>query len=82
MTKTLQQKQAKLKAELAKISQQLTKEQRKADARKKILIGAFFLKQYKDPVNDISGFAAYLEKDQDRELFGLEPLPKKEPTNE
>lgn len=82
MTKTLQQKQAKLKAELAKISQQLTKEQRKADARKKILIGSFFLKQYKDPVKEISGFAAYLEKDQDRELFGLEPLPKKEPTNE
>lgn len=82
MALTLQQKQARLKAELAKISQKITKEERRADARRKILIGAFVLSTHKDPAKDLPGFAEYLKKDQDRELFGLEPLPKKEPTNE
>lgn len=78
MVLTLQQKQAKLKAELAKISQKITKEDRKTDARRKILLGAFMLTKYKDPANELAGFAEYLVKDLDREVFGLEPLPKPE----
>lgn len=74
---TLEQKQAKLKAELAKITERLTKEARKKDARQKILIGAFILTKYKNPAQDLAGFSEYLTKDQDRELFGLAPLAKR-----
>lgn len=74
VTKTLEEKKAKLKAELAKLSQKITKEERKADARKKILVGAFVLSKTQDPVRGLNGFEAYLKKDQDRALFGLPPL--------
>ena len=61
-----------------------SKQERAVDTRKKILIGAMMLehmgKNEATQANIIGKLTAYLTRKDDRELFGLEPLPKQEET--
>jgi large subunit ribosomal protein L7/L12 len=56
-----------------------TKEQRATDTRKKILVGAFMLdkmaKNAETKIKVLAQLDQYLIRADDRELFGLSPLP-------
>jgi hypothetical protein len=79
--RTPQQLMAEAEAKLAKASVRAAKQQRQDDLRRKILVGAFILSR-------VDGTAAeetlraqldgYLTRPDDRNLFGLPPLPIEE----
>lgn len=75
----LERKRDELNAEIKTRRAKLRQKERKADTRRKILWGAFIMKLIEDNrvhegwVRMEQDFFATLEKDADRELFGLEP---------
>lgn len=80
--KALQAKRAKLKAQLAELSRP-TKSQRRVDARRKILLGAYLLEHMQDPT-DIGSqavafegkhFLAWLVRPTDRAVFDTPSTP-------
>lgn len=87
--KTLEDKLKQEKAKKQKIEARKktleSKAQRAADTRKKILIGAYVLEEMQN-VKHVPSLYKYSEKtfdswlvrDDDRGLFGLNPLPKPE----
>ena len=78
----LEQRQEKLKRDIAKERNRLAQKQRRDDTRRKIIAGALAL-THRDE-NPDTEFAAildrllnrYVERDSDRALFDLEPLPQ------
>lgn len=77
----LKEQREKLNARIQSVEARAKTSERKQDTRRKILIGSYYLdKARKDEtmheLNKI--MTEYLKKDFDRELFGLEPLLKKE----
>jgi hypothetical protein len=78
-TKLKQEKAKKQKMESMKRATE-TKAQRANDTRKKILLGAFLMaRMEKNPdyaAKAMPGIDAFLKRDDDRALFGLQPLPK------
>ena len=81
--KELEAKQEKVKAQLKQKKAEASKQKRQEDTRKKILIGSAILAKVKAgkwPEDKmIEMLSDYLEKDRDRELFGLNPLPANPP---
>ena len=74
MAKTPEQKVAEAEERLARAKAQA----RKADTRKKVLLGAYLMKKHTE--NEIrEAMNEHLTRDADRKLFGLEPLQKPAP---
>lgn len=79
----LKQKEAQIKAQIQAIKAQESTEERKKDARRKILIGGAVLAKVKrgewhqKQLHDL--LSSELKADRDRELFGLPPLPAAQP---
>lgn len=68
--KQIKQLQAQKQAEKAKITQK----KRKEDTRRKILAGSYLLDQYKNNFDALkTKLDPFLNRTQDRELFGLAP---------
>jgi hypothetical protein len=72
----IKQLQARKEAAEARKLQAMTKGRRSADTRRKILAGAWVLETMKaeELKTKLDGF---LKRDDERELFGLSPLPKR-----
>jgi hypothetical protein len=81
-TKLKQAKAKKQKMEAAKRAAE-TKAIRASDTRKKILLGAFvadrMVKNADYATKVMASLGEFLKRDDDRALFGLEPLPKPDP---
>lgn len=58
----------------------IKKQERANDTRRKILLGALWLEQLKSGQENVETakqqLDTFLKRDKDRELFGLDPLPK------
>jgi len=82
--KLLLQRRAQIDAQLALLKARDKEKERKADTRRKILIGAVVMQEMeKNPETDgwVRGLLkSRLVKDRDRDLFGLVALPKASPT--
>lgn len=80
--KLKQEKAKKQKIEARKRTLE-SKEQRAIDTRKKILVGAFMLdkmaKNEETKTKVLGQLEQYLTRADDRELFGLAPLPETTP---
>jgi hypothetical protein len=79
--KRLEEKEAKLKAEMSRVKARASQEERKKDTRRKILLGSLVLGQKAKReaawwADWLKYLDAFLEKDRDRELFGLPPRPR------
>lgn len=79
----LKQQKAKAEAQIARLQAAKTKKSRADETRKKILLGALILKKFE---NDAElekttkiELDSFLVRDDDRALFGLEPLQRSEP---
>lgn len=80
-----EQRRASERRKLQRLKQQLSEHERKRDTRRKILLGALVM-EYADRMEDAGDptwqrmldelLESRLTRDDDRELFGLEPLPK------
>ena len=74
--KKLEEKQAKLRSEIQQAKAKISKDKRKQDTKKKILIGAMILSKVADgewPEPRLkSAMDKYLDKDSDRALFDLQ----------
>lgn len=73
----LQQRESQLKARIASAQARDKKQRRKNETRQKILVGAFFLEQYKKHGKMaalIKRMDEYLIRDKDRALFDLPPM--------
>lgn len=76
----LKEQREKLNARIESVEARLKSSERKKDVRRKILLGSYYLEQAEqnNTMDEIKSFMdKYLKRDFDRELFGLEPLPKK-----
>lgn len=82
--KKAEQRRARERRQLQRLQQQLSEQERKRDTRRKILVGALVM-EHADRMED-GGDATWqrlldelleirLTRDDDRELFGLAPLP-------
>jgi hypothetical protein len=77
---TLQQRKAALDAQLARERAKLKAKSRKDDTRRKILAGALALEhaeispEFGNTLNRL--LREHLTRDDDRRLFGLDPLPR------
>lgn len=75
----LRTKRAQIDAELTRLHAQSRAEERKADTRRKILIGAIILQEMEAQLEIDAWVRKLLQerlrKDRDRTLFGLLPLP-------
>jgi len=77
MAKTPEQKVAEAEERLARAKAQA----RKADTRRKVLMGTFMQTNFNDnQIKEMMG--RHLTRDADRKLFGLEPLSKPAPEQE
>lgn len=79
---SLQAKKAQIEAELARLRARSRTENRKADTRRKILIGAVVMQEM-EARPEIDGWIRKLldqrlTKDRDRALFGLNPVAEEE----
>ena len=82
----LQQQRAKIERQIRQQKLKLKTEERRKDTRRKIILGALVEKHC--ALNPDSTFARqvqklinqYVEREQDRELFGLAPKPEKQET--
>lgn len=75
----LQTKKKQLEARIARIQKRETESQRKADMRRKLLIGAYHLQQEKGDFRQFClAMDGYLVRDIDRALFGLPHLTEAE----
>ena len=81
---SLQAKKAQIEAELARLRARSRTENRKADTRRKILVGAIVMQEMEARA-DIDGWIRKLlderlTKTRDRELFELKAIAEEEPT--
>jgi predicted nucleic acid-binding Zn-ribbon protein len=80
--KKLKEQQAKLKAKIQLEKNRISSQERKKDTRRKIITGALALTHAdQHPQSDFAKqlnalIAEHVTKDQDRALFGLDPLPE------
>jgi hypothetical protein len=77
----LKEQREKINARIQAVESRLKTSERKQDVRKKILIGAYYLDQAEknNAMSELKSIMnGFLKRDFDRELFGLEPLPKKD----
>lgn len=74
MAKTPEQKVAEAQERLARAKAQA----RKADTRRKVLMGTFMQTHFSEQQRR-EMMNGYLKRDSDRKLFGLEPLSKPDP---
>ncbi|HME43912.1 MAG TPA: hypothetical protein VKF36_12550 [Syntrophorhabdales bacterium] len=71
----IKEQRKQLDKRLVVMKEELKKQERLEDTRKKILIGAYFMEKYKDSMNDLlPQLDRFLVRDLDRKLFGLSPL--------
>ena len=72
--------QRRANAEIAKAMQTAKAQERRDDTRRKIIAGALLLSMQNDPAwkQVIDDMLNTIERDADRALFGLPPLPKTE----
>lgn len=71
------------KARIAKMKRReqakIRSQKRKDETRRKILVGAMYLERFEDDPSSyqrmLDGLKKFLTRDQDRELFGLLPVP-------
>lgn len=72
----LDEKRAKIAADMRRLEARVSEAKRKRDDKRKILIGAWVLRQIKDGNIDelevLRGLSNYLQKEHDRALFGLD----------
>jgi large subunit ribosomal protein L7/L12 len=74
LQKLIEQKQ-KIEERIKTQQALLQKKERQEDTRKKILVGALFLEEYKDKMDELTKkMDKFLKRDSDRELFGLTPI--------
>ena len=82
LQKLIEQRQKieeRIKTEQAK----LQKKERQEDTRKKILVGALFLEEYKDKMPELTRkMDKFLKRAADRELFGLSPVTTNQSTEQ
>jgi len=75
--KRLEEKRAQINAEIQRVRAREQKEERKRDTRRKVLVGAMILSKVDsgDWPEDrlMAAMNTYLDRDHDRELFGLPP---------
>ncbi len=82
LQKLLDQKQ-KIEERIKTQQAKLQKRERQEDTRKKILVGALFLEEYKDKMQDLTKkMDKFLKRATDRELFGLTPITTNQSTNQ
>lgn len=78
--KRLEEKRAQINAEIQRVRAREQKEERKRDTRRKVLVGAMILGKVDsgDWPEDrlMTAMDDYLDRDHDRELFGLPPKAK------
>ncbi|MEI8055098.1 MAG: mobilization protein [bacterium] len=77
----LREQREKLNARIQSVEARVKTSERKQDVRKKILIGAYYLDQAEknNAMSELKSIMnKFLKRDFDRELFGLEPLSKKD----
>lgn len=71
LQKLIEQKQ-KIENRIKKEQARLLKKDRQDDTRKKILVGALFLEEYKEKMPELAKkLDKFLKRPLDRELFGL-----------
>lgn len=72
----LEEKRAKINAQIQAVKNRETKKKRAEDTRRKILIGSYILAQIDKgaivKTDIIDGLNDYLDKKNDRKLFGLD----------
>lgn len=76
---------AEAKAKAERLHQQVMAAERKADTRRKVLAGAFLLKEadagnivdWSTDTKKLRDLDGFLTRKADREVFGLVPLPEK-----
>lgn len=82
----LAQRKAELQKQLAQLNRAAEGKRRAAETRKKVLVGAMYLKKAADDPqwNErlMKALDAYLSRDDDRALFGLPPAPSAPETPE
>lgn len=75
MTKKLEQlekQMEQLKARMNLEKNRIKTKERKRDTRRKILVGAYFMEQYKDRMDELAKLIdPFLTRENDRELFDL-----------
>ena len=78
----LEEQRARINAEIQRVRSRESQEERKRETRRKILAGAMVLDRVARGKLKETLFKAdmdhFLERDQDRKLFGLPPRPAKE----
>jgi hypothetical protein len=73
----LLKKQEALKNNIASLEARVRNEEDKKTTRMKILVGAYFMEKYKDKMSElVKMIDGFLTRDNDRKLFGLNPLQK------
>ncbi len=76
----LEEQRARINAEIQRVRSRESQEERKRETRRKILAGAMVLDRVKRKDLSEKLFKAdmdrFLERDQDRALFGLPPRPE------
>ena len=76
----LEERRARINAEIQRVRSRESQEERKRETRRKILAGAMVLDRVKRKDLSEKLFKAdmdrFLERDQDRALFGLPPRPE------
>ena len=73
LQKLIEQKQ-QLENRIRNQRNKLEQQERQKDTRRKILVGALMLEEYKDKMEDLTKkLDHFLVRPLDRELFGLEP---------
>ena len=80
MTKKLDQlenQMERLKARLQLEKNRVNTKERKKETRRKILVGAYFMNQYEDRMDELVKLLdPFLTRDNDRELFNLSQRPQ------
>ncbi len=76
----LEEQRARINAEIQRVRAREQQQKRKADTRRKVLVGAWILGKVDSgewpEERLLDGLDGYLERDHDRALFGLTPKPK------
>lgn len=73
----LEKQMAQIKARIVNEKAKIKQVERKRDTRRKILVGAFFMEEYKENMDELQKrIDPFLKREKDRELFNLPPVGK------